>query len=776
MKVPVSWLAEYVAIPAPLEELAERIAVASAEVERISRRGVPDEDGNLGRFVVGKVVEAGRHPNADRLQLCRVDTGEGEPRQIVCGAWNFGAGATVCVAVPGAVLPNGMRLERAKLRGEVSDGMILAEDELDLGPDHSGIIVLEEGPEPGTPLREVLPIHDVVLEIELTGNRPDLLSIYGLAREIGALYDVEVAPMPGMDPPLEGDEPVEIGIDDLAGCPRYIGRLFRGCAIGDSPWWLKARLRAAGMRPISNVVDVTNYVMLALGSPLHAFDFDRLAGGRIGVRRAHEGERLVTLDSVERDLDPADLLITDALRPVAIAGIMGGLESEVGETTADVLLEAANFEPTGILASSERLGLRSEASNRWEKGVDPYLAAQAAVYAAQLLVELTGGRFAGHADVHGELPAPPVTGFRPGRTAAIAGIDVPPAEQAGILRRLGCEVDDRAEPWTVTVPSWRARDVTREIDLVEEVARVHGLEQVPFTLPLRREMFGRLTQEQRLRRLVEDVLTGCGFSEAYTWSLAARDEHPDALRLPEPLSAEHAILRTSLVEGLVGAAERNLDAGNERIALFEVARVYLPTGEQLPEERWRVGGIAEGGYFAAKGAVEAVHAALRVEPLFERATRPWLHPGKSASVSARVGGGATPAGWVGELHPSLLAGAWGIFELDLATLFAEVPERILYEDVVTYPAVRQDLAFVVDEDVLAGELVDAMRDAAGEELREARVFDVYRGGQIPEGRKSVAIRVAFQSSERTLSDEDAQVLRGRIVASLAERFGAELRA
>lgn len=776
MKVPVSWLAEYVSIPAPLPELAERIAVASAEVERISRRGVPDEDGNLGRFVVGKVVEARRHPNADRLQLCLVDTGEGEPRQIVCGAWNFGAGATVCVAVPGAVLPNGMRLERAKLRGEVSDGMILAEDELDLGPDHTGIIVLPGGIEPGTPLRDVLPIHDAVLEIELTGNRADLLSIYGVAREIGALYDVEVAPMPGTDPPREGDEPVEIEIDDAAGCPRYIGRLFRGCAIGESPWWLKARLRAAGMRPISNVVDVTNYVMLALGSPLHAFDFERLAGGRIGVRRAHAGERLVTLDDVERTLEPADLLITDALRPVAIAGIMGGLESEVGETTTDVLLEAANFEPTGILASSERLGLRSEASNRWEKGVDPYLAEQAAVYASQLLVELTGGRFVGHAEAKGELPARPVTTFRPARTAAVAGIDVPAPEQAEILRRLGCEVDEASEPWTVTVPTWRARDVTREIDLVEEVARVHGLERVPFTLPLRREMFGRLTQEQRLRRLVEDVLVGCGFSEAYTWSLASHDEHPGALRLPEPLSAEHAILRTSLVEGLVGAAERNLDAGNERIALFEVARVYLPTGGQLPDERWRVGGISEGGYFAAKGAVEVIHTALRVDPLFERATRPWLHPGKSASVSARVGGGASPAGWVGELHPALLPGAWGIFELDLATLFAEVPERTLYEDVVTYPAVRQDLAFVVPEDVLAGELLDAMRDAAGEELREARVFDVYRGGQIPEGRKSVAIRVAFQSSERTLSDEDAQALRERIVTSLAERFGADLRA
>jgi phenylalanyl-tRNA synthetase beta chain len=363
----------------------------------------------------------------------------------------------------------------------------------------------------------------------------------------------------------------------------------------------------------------------------------------------------------------------------------------------------------------------------------------------------------------------------------VIGAEVAAPEQASILRRLGCEVEESSVPWTVTVPSWRARDVTREIDLVEEIARVHGLEKVPFTLPLRREMFGRLTQEQRLRRLVEEVLVGCGFAEAYTWSLAASDHDPEAIRLPEPLSAEHAILRTSLVEGLVAAARHNLDAANDRIALFEVARVYLPSGGRLPDERWRVGGIANGdepfaGYYRAKGAVQALHDALKITPLFEREPRPWLHPGAAASVSAQIGGTATPAGWLGELHPTLLSGSWGVFELDLATLFAEVPERVLYEDVVTFPAVRQDLAFVVAEEVLAGELVQAARDAAGHELREASVFDVYRGGQLPPGRKSIAIRVAFQSSERTLSDDDARVLRERIVEVLAERFGAELRA
>jgi phenylalanyl-tRNA synthetase beta chain len=662
------------------------------------------------------------------------------------------------------VLPDGRTLERAKLRGTVSDGMILSEQELDLGPEHSGILVLPKAWEPGTPLGDVIPLRDEVLELEVTGNRPDLLSVHGLAREIAALYRLELAPLPADDPPMAGEEEVVVEIADPVGCPRYIGRLFRDVAIASSPPWLKARIVASGMRPISNVVDITNYVMLAFGSPLHVFDAERLAGGRIGVRRAHPGEELVTLDGTRRALEPSDLLITDALRPVALAAIMGGLESEVGETTTDVLLEAANFEPIGILQTSERLGLRTEGSNRWEKGVDPYLAQPAAVLATRLIVELADARWTGHADVHGLLPERPVARLRPERTDALVGLEIDPAEQRDILEHLGFDV---GADWTVTVPTWRVRDVTREVDLIEEIARIHGLDKVPFTLPRRRAMFGRLSQEQRLRRFVEDVMTGCGYSEAYTWSLAAHDERDDALRLPEPLSAEHAILRTSLLEGLVAAATRNVDVGNEGIALFEIARVYLPSAEQLPDERWHLGGIVEGGYFRAKGAVEAVHEALGIEALFERARETFLHPGKAARVDA---------GWLGELHPTLLEGSWGCFELDLAALFAEVPERILYDDVVPYPVLRQDLAFVVDEDVPAGALVQAVRDSAGPELREARVFDVYRGGQIPDGKKSIAVRVAFQSSERTLSDEDAQLIRGRIVSALADAFGAELRA
>src|SRR2546421_3097882 len=390
LRVPVSWLREYVAFDAPLNEVAERLSVSSAEVEGIERRGVADVDGNLGFFRVGRVVEAGKHPNADRLQLCQVDVGEREPRQIVCGAWNFGPGATVAVALPGAVLPNGLKLEQAKLRGEVSSGMILSEDEVALGTDHTGIMVLPDEWEPGTPLADALPLAEDILLVESTGNRPDLLSIYGIAREVAALVDGELGPPPGRDPEGKGDEPVDIRIEDFEGCPRYVGRLFRDVRIGPSPTWLKTRLLDAGMRPISNVVDVTNYVMLALGNPLHAFDHAKLARGRIVVRRAQAGEKLRTLAGVDRTLRPAELVIADGERSVALAGIMGGEETEIGEDTTEILLEAANFEPYTIFRTAERLRLRTEGSNRWEKGVDPYLAEQAAKLATQLIVEHAG--------------------------------------------------------------------------------------------------------------------------------------------------------------------------------------------------------------------------------------------------------------------------------------------------------------------------------------------------------------------------------------------------
>jgi phenylalanyl-tRNA synthetase beta chain len=760
MRVPISWLSDYVAVEMPLADLVTRLSVSSAEVTGIERRGVPDSDGNLGLFRVGRVLEAAKHPGADRLQLCQVDVGEGDARQIVCGAWNFGAGATVAVALPGAVLPNGLTLEQRTVRGQLSDGMILAEDELDVGTDHSGIIVLPEA-EPGTPLDDVLPLVDDVLLVEPTGNRPDLLAVYGLAREVAALFGLELAAPPGQDPEQAPDEPVGIEIEDEEGCPRYVARLFYDVAVGPSPVWLRARLFAAGLRPISNAVDVTNYVMAALGNPLHAFDYTTLHEGRVVVRRANAGETLRTLDGVERLLDPADLLIADADRAVALAGIMGGEETEIADSTTEVLLEAANFEPTGIFRTSERLRLRTEGSNRWEKGVDPHLAGQAATLATQLLVETAEARWVGHSDVQGAMPDRPVIRYRPECADEVIGISTSPADQVALLTGLG--FDRQGDD--VIAPTWRARDVVREIDVVEEIARLR-MDEVPFTLPERRAMFGALTHVQRLQRRVEDILAGLGLVEMYTPSLRDADADPGAWRLPEPISVELAVLRTRVLPSLIDAVRRNLEIGGAvRIALFEIAHVYLPSND-LPDERTHVAGIVEGGWPRVKGVVDALYAALNAEPQFTRTEDELLHPGKAASFGAGV---------VGELYPGLIDGVWGAFEFDLARLAEEAPDEVKFEDVISYPPVREDLAFSVSEEVTAGELVDAAREAVGSELREMRPFDVFRGEQVGPGRKSIAFSVVFQSAERTLTDDDAGELRARIVDAFARRYGAELR-
>jgi phenylalanyl-tRNA synthetase beta chain len=641
--------------------------------------------------------------------------------------------------------------------------MILAEDEVGLGDDHAGIMVLPDGPEPGTPLVDVLPIRDQVLDVTPAVNRVDLLSMVGVAREVATLLGGDLHPPDPDDPEIADPEDVDVTVEDFDGCPRYIGRVFRDVAIGPSPQWLRSRLFLADMRSISNVVDVTNYVMHVWGSPLHAFDRAKLAGGRIVVRRARPGEELRTLDGTLRRLEQDDLLITDGDHAVALAAIMGGEDSEVTDETREVLLEAANFEPLGILRTSERLALRTAGSNRWEKGVDPYLAENAAILTSRLLVDLAGARMTGHVDVHAGLAERPVVRFRPERASRLIGIDVTPDDQRATLQGFGFEV---SADFDVTVPTWRARDVTREVDLIEEVARPL-LDTIPYSMPLRRHVRGRLTKEQRLRRVVEDVLVGAGLSEAYTWSLAATDPNPDAIRLPNPMTSDQAILRTTIVPGLVEAARTGVDAGADHIALFEIARIYLPSGEQLPEEHWRVAGIVGGDYARVKGVLETLYAALGLELRVAKGSNRMLHPGKAAE---------TEAGWLGELHPTLLEGAWGAFELDLETLFAGVPERVVYEDVITYPAVLQDIAVAVDEDVEVGALVEAAHEAGGGLLRQARVFDVYRGEQAGEGRKSVAIHLAFQSPERTLTEEEASEARERIVAALAEKFGAELRA
>ncbi len=483
-------------------------------------------DGNVGRFLVGSVLEVEPHPNADRLRVCQVDVGEGDARQIVCGAWNFEAGATVAVALPGAFLPVlDVPLDERELRGQLSRGMILAEDEVGLGDDHAGIMVLPGGIEPGTPLVDVLPIRDRVFDVTPTVNRVDLLSMVGLAREVAALTGGDLHLPEVDDPAIVDEESVDVTIEDFERAPRYIGRVFRDVAIGPSPQWLRSRLYLAEMRSISNVVDVTNYVMHVYGQPAARVrpHEARRRKDRRPPRAERRGAR--TLDGTLRALTTEDLVIADAERAVALAAIMGGEDSEVSEATTELLLEAANFEPIGILRSSERLALRTAGSNRWEKGVDPYLAEPAAKLASRLIVDLAGARMTGTTDVHAGLPEPPVVHVRPDRARTVIGLEVGDDEQRAILEGFGFGV---AADWEVTVPTWRARDVTREIDVVEEVARA-VLDRVPLTLPRRRHVRGRLSQEQRLRRLVEDVLVGAGLSEAYTWSLAAADPDPEAI-------------------------------------------------------------------------------------------------------------------------------------------------------------------------------------------------------------------------------------------------------
>ena len=667
----------------------------------------------------------------------------------------------MAVALPGAVLPDGTELAEVKLRGETSSGMILSERELDLGADHSGIMVLEDGPEPGTPLADVLPLSEQVLEIETTPNRPDLLSIYGVAREVAAIFGGELRPMPGTDPDRVADEPVDIRIEDLERCPRYVGRTFRDVRIGPSPTWLKARLIAAGMRPISNVVDATNYVMLALGSPLHAFDQSKLAEGRIVVRRAHPDEEIRTLDGTVRTLTTEDLVIADAERPVAIAGVMGGEDSEVTEETTDVLLEAANFEPSGIQRTSERLGLRSEASGRWEKGVDPHLAEDAARLCSQLFAELAGAGWTGESDVSAELPEPAVIHLRPERASALLGLEVEPDEQRQVLEALGFEVSG---DWNVTVPTWRARDVTREVDLIEEVGRMK-LDEVPFTLPVRAgdvrpaHSLAAAAARRRGRPRRARLLRGV--------HAQPRGRRPGPGRLSDPAApvAGHGRAAHDAPSRASSRSRATTStSGTSGIALFEIAHVYRPSDGELPDERVHVAGLAQAPYARAKGAVEEILAAGRAVGTFARGEHPLLHPGQTAT---------TTGGILGGLRPGILEGEWSAFELDLGAL--DVEPGWTYEDVITYPPLKQDLAFAVPDEVLATDLVEAAR-AAVPELRSMEPFDVYRGDQVGEGRKSIAFRVEFRSPERTLTDEEAAGLREKIVAALGERFGAELRA
>jgi phenylalanyl-tRNA synthetase beta chain len=828
MRVPYSWLREYCDPGVEVAEIAERLVMTGTEVERIGVVGPPAPDG----FVVGKVLSADQHPDADRLRVCVVDTGDGE-RTIVCGAPNVAAGQTVAVAQPGARMPGGEKLRKAKLRGVASEGMILSVSELEVGADADGILVLDDEPAPGTPLAEVLPLAEPVLELEVTPNRSDCFGIWGVAREVHAISAAPLAPEPwSEDAETEGGGEVSdfasvtVEVPEL--CPRFTARVFTDVKVGPSPLWLQARLTAAGQRPINNVVDITNYVMLLTAQPLHAFDLDKVPNGALTVRTASDGEKMTTLDGVERTLDAETVLVCDSNGPTGIAGIMGGQVSEVSDETTRLLLEVATWNGTNILRTSRQLGLRSEASSRFEKQLHPELTMRAQRIASRLLVELCGAKLVpGTIDVAAEIPAPPRIRLRAARVEGLLGMRIEQADQVAYLQRLGFGVEVDGEDLQVEVPPERHYDVTREVDLVEEVGRIHGFdEHLPTTLPAVAEKVGGLSREQQLRRRAEDALRDLGFDQIIGWSFTDPGETA-RLRLPEgdpraepillanPLSEDQSAMRTTLLGSLLDVASRNLARDADAVALFETGQVYLnsppmgrnPTyavgnrpvdplagvfvGEReapfsepqrlaalavgpLVEKSWRGGG-EPADFFALKAVLEALAGQLGVELVFKAAAEPFLHPGRSAAVEID----GTPVGWIGEVHP-LVCRRWDLeaasgFEIDAAALIGAATIGLeIYEDVTTFPAVHQDLAVVVPVEVAATAVRDAVLAGGGELLRSARVFDLYEGEQLGEGRKSLALRLEFRAADRTLTDDEVAPLREAIKAKLTE-IGGTLR-
>jgi phenylalanyl-tRNA synthetase beta chain len=785
MRVPVDWLHDYVRPDIGLRELAERLALTGTEVEGVHEHGVGAVDG----FVVGKVLSAERHPDADRLTVCMVDVGDGDPEQIVCGAPNVAAGQTVAVARPGAVMPDGTKLGRARLRGVESAGMILAEDEVAIGPDHAGIMVLADNVAPGTPLLDVLPIYTDVLDLEITPNRPDCLGVYGVAREVHAATGAELkAPPWARDEHPAGDAIPGAAVEVRTElCPRFTIRAFENVTIGPSPLWLKARLSAAGQRPINNVVDITNYVMLMTAQPLHAFDWDRVEGGTLVVRRANDGEKMTTLDDIERTLDADIVVIDDAQGPTSIAGVMGGQRSEVSESTTRVLMEVASWDGPNINRTSNKLALRSEASARFEKGLSVRQTLEAQAVASRLMIELCGATpVGGTIDVGGPGPDPAPIRLRTRRIAALLGTEIPTARAAEILHALDFDTKPAPDGLEVTPPHVR-RDITREADVIEEVARLDGVEKLPATLPPRRRVAAaKLTHDQQVRRRAEDVLVGRGLYEIAGWSftdpgvldrlrLDADSPLRRAVRIENPLSEAQSILRPSILGSLLEAARHNTAHGMPELALFESGTVYRGADE-LADEHHALGVLVTDDVFAVKGLLEAVLDTLRVEWHVEAAQWSFLHPGRSAAVVA----GGERLGFVGEVHP-LVARAWELdrtlaaFAIDMGKVAAAAPAVTTYADLTSFPSLRQDLAVVVAADLPAARVLETVRRAGGELLGGVSVFDVYSGDQVGPGRVSLALHLEFRAPDRTLTDEDVAPVRERIVAALQEQLGGELR-
>ena len=824
MKVSLKWLSEYVDVPADTKAFCDRLDLTGTGVEAVERTGAA-----LDGVVVGHVLTCEQHPDSDHMHVVTVDVGAGEPVQIVCGAPNIAAGIKVPVACVGAVLPGDLKIKKSKLRGVPSCGMCCSQRELGMGGDHAGIWVLPEDALVGMPIADYAQLADTVLDLEITPNRPDCLSMVGMAREVGAMYRTDyVSPLAGMAGKLAldasaapVDETVKIAIEDAARCPRYTARVIRGVKVGPSPDWMVERLAAIGQRSINNIVDVTNYILFLFGQPLHAFDLDKLKNAdgvaHIVVRAAAEGERLTTLDGEDRALTPDMTVIsTPELGAVALAGVMGGLDTEVTDGTVDILLEAATFEPGRTSRTSRNLGLFSESSMRYERGVDDHGIEERSAAAAALMVEVAGGTVsaaAGNgAGIVDEWPAPstaPDLRFRVPRFCAMMGADIPRADIEDILRRLGCTVADDpagdAGVLAVGAPTFRP-DLEREIDLYEEVLRLWGMDRIPATLPGGPGRVGTRSQMEHVMDTVNAVMRASGLNETMTYSFAEPGDL-DRLRMPHeglgepvelinPLNADQSVMRQSIVPGLLRSVAYNQSRGVKNVQLYEAGAVFFAAeGRKQPKERRRLAGVLAGAmgeagwnaapapfnFFDGKGVVESLARELalpklRFKPLSAEEA-PHLQPGRAAAV---LSGGAE-LGWVGELHPLAVAAFEAdapvvAFELDVEALAkASRPARD-YRDVPTFPAVSMDVAFVVDEGVAHEKLVQCMASAGGKLLEDARLFDVYRDEErVGAGKKSMAYALTYRAADRTLTSDEVDKAHERLVKKVCAATGAEVR-
>jgi phenylalanyl-tRNA synthetase beta chain len=806
MRLPLSWLREFVEVDVPAETLARMLTDSVAEVEEVRVIG-GEWDPQLVR--VGRVVAIEPHPNADRLKLATVDLGDSIHR-VVCGAPNIAPGQHVAFALEGARIVDGRTgqpavLRRATIRGVESAGMVLSERELGLGEDHSGILVLPDSAPVGRPLVEVL--GDVVFELSTWANRADLLGVLGLAREVAALLGKELREPPrtytAEGPAIEELAEVVVEAPDL--CRRFTAAVVTDLTIEPSPRWLQERLERMGMRPINNVVDITNYVMLETGQPLHAFDYEAIGGRKVVARRARPGERIVTLDGVERELDPDMLLICDAERPLGIAGIMGGAESEVNPRTRTILLEVANFHPGSIRRTSMRLKLRTEASSRFEKGIGPGMAVYAQARALHLLQEVCGGRIArGTIDLYPTPVEPAPIELPEARIGQVLGMEVPDSEVRRILTALGfrCEADTSARTYQVTPPFWRT-DVAIADDVIEEIARVHGYDKLPTT-----SLRGALPEPEadpvrELRHRLADAFVAVGFHEVITYSLTDAEElrrtvAPDdtlrnrPLAVVNPVAAQHTYLRTTLRGSLLRTYARNRPHAQGPLQLFEIGVEFLPRDGDLPDER-PVLVAAMGGFrpdrwghpsderldfFDLKGALESVLEGLWSEASFEPAEEHGFLAGHTAAVLVS----GQRVGILGQVHPDVAA-AFDIgepvylLELGLRELAAVLPERPAYQPPPRFPPVRLDLALVVEAGLPAAQLLRAVRShRSGSVTIEADLFDEYRGPGIPEGKKSLALHLRLQAPDRTLTDAEAKRVVEGLLARLERELGARPRA